>query len=162
MFSWLGSRYCVFPSVLADYKPALPANVGWEAFSFMHHSKLGPEKWNCFFDHKCFKPLRDHNVHLSTGRACVLLWWWDGAHIVCWGVTETPHKMHSFLQKEETLGNEKVLNEGPQGLGSLVPSNNSALPPKARAGGGLPGRVLTSPASSLAPCYRSFWCEMCL
>lgn len=49
MFSWLGSRHCVFPSVLPDYKPALPANVGWETFHFMHCSKLGPERRNCWF-----------------------------------------------------------------------------------------------------------------
>ena len=72
----------MFPSVLADYKPALPADVGWETISFMPRSKLGPEKRNRCFCHKHFKHRCDCDEEVLAGSAGVLLWdgWGCSAH----------------------------------------------------------------------------------
>lgn len=60
----------MFPSVLANYKPALPAYVGWETFSFMHRSKLGPEKRNHHHEH--FHTRCDCDEEVLGGSAGVL------------------------------------------------------------------------------------------
>lgn len=64
----------MFPSVLADYEPVLPANVGWETFSFIHWSKL---RNHCFY-HKHFQTCCDCNkevLAVSAGVLCLLMGW---------------------------------------------------------------------------------------
>lgn len=115
MFSWLGSSHCVFPSVLPDYKPPLPASVGWETFPFQHCSKLGLGKRNsvsstCICD----------KVVLA-GSAGVLLcpltgWMHRAARQSdrAWGARSA---LSQTLWRDKARGAEKELNEDPQGLG---------------------------------------------
>lgn len=63
----------MFPSVLADYEPALPANVGWEKSSFMYRSKVSPENRNRHFYHKHFQTCCDCDTGVLGGSAGVLL-----------------------------------------------------------------------------------------